>query len=69
MMVAIHEARHDDMLVRTENNLRLVLRGQFLIGTDIDDRAVPLEHGPVFDDVGFGAADDFADNVLAVNQR
>ena len=47
MVVAIDEARHDDMLDQSPKRLRLVLRRQFAKGTDVDDRAVALEHGAV----------------------
>jgi hypothetical protein len=67
MMVAIHEAGHDDMPVRAENNVRLILRCQFPIGTDVDNRAIALEHRTIFDDVRFSPADDIANHVLAVN--
>jgi hypothetical protein len=67
MMVAIHEAGHDDMLVRAEHDVRLVLRRQFPIGTDVDDHAIALEHRTIFDDVRFSPADDLANHVLAVN--
>src|SRR5262245_45718011 len=68
MMVAIHEAGQDDLLVRAEHRIRLVLRRQFLIGTDGDDRAIALKYGTVFDHVRFAAANHFTNHVLAVNQ-
>jgi hypothetical protein len=58
MMVALYVAGRDDMLVRAENSIRLVLRRQFLIGTDVDDRAIALEYCTVFDNVRCGAVDD-----------
>src|SRR6266446_6012343 len=68
MMVAIHQARPDDVLRRAEHVVGLVPGRHVLVGANISDDTVTLDDSAIGNHLRGRATGDLTDNILPTNQ-
>ena len=69
MMVTIYEPRQHHLVAATNNHDVRVLAAELLVGTDLDNFAVFLKHGPIRDLVPVVAVDGMSHHGAAADQR
>ncbi len=67
VVMAVDQARDDDIIGRADDLVGLVLLRYLVMGADVDDHAVALEDRAVLDDRRLVTVDDAADDVFPTN--